>query len=117
MHICGLTVTRTIHPLGTRRYTITNKLIISRDVVFDEKGKWKSYVNQSNLEILQGSLKILRADDESSKTFVAVLEDDNGESDTPYPTSPSSSTFSTSSDLPLRKWGSLREIYQRSESC
>lgn len=74
---------------------ITKRLIISHDVVFDEKSEWKQDKKQGCLAFLQT--------DEFFDISITVMGDYNGESDTSNPTSPSSFTSSISSSTPLRK--------------
>ncbi|KAL0427607.1 UNVERIFIED_CONTAM: Retrovirus-related Pol polyprotein from transposon TNT 1-94 [Sesamum latifolium] len=95
----------------------TKKLLISRDVVFDEKSTWKGNELQINEAIIQ-------EDDEltNQQTTEGNGAEDDGNS---YPPTPdfsrsslsSQSTSSSSSRTPPRKWRSLTEIYEQTERC
>ncbi|GMJ02182.1 hypothetical protein HRI_003887400 [Hibiscus trionum] len=93
----------------------TKKLLISRDVVFDEKSSWTWNEMQINEATIQ-------EDDESTnqQTIERNMTDGGGNSQLSTPDSvsgSSASASSSSSSTPPRKWRSLTEIYEQTERC
>ncbi|KAG8490934.1 hypothetical protein CXB51_014700 [Gossypium anomalum] len=100
----------------TKRYRFYNplskKLLISHDVVFDEKNSW-------NWKELQAGLEALLENGECLDTHPSQ-ENGDGSSCSSAPSSPSvvpntTSSSSSTSESPPRKWRSLAEIYESTE--
>ncbi|KAK4435163.1 hypothetical protein Salat_0679600 [Sesamum alatum] len=94
-----------------------NKLVISRNVVFDEKSTWKWNEMQINEAIIQ-------EDDEFTNQQTMEgngIEDGENSYPSTHDSIPnllsSASASSSSSGTPPRKWRSLTEIYEQTERC
>lgn len=99
---------------GYRFYDpLYKKLIISRDVIFDEKSEWSWSEMQPGVHFSQNNEEFIPEQIQN--------EGNNGGSDSSSPntpiSSPSSSTSSSSSSTPPRKWRSLQEVYEQLDEC
>ncbi|KAL4312227.1 hypothetical protein GQ457_01G011000 [Hibiscus cannabinus] len=103
---------------GYRFYNPENKkLIISRDVVFDEKSAWKWNEMQKYEATFQGDNEFV-----DQQATEGNENDDEGNFSPPthdsiYGSSSSASPSSSSSSTSPRKWRSLTEIYEQTDRC